>query len=61
MNMEVIEKHGDCDVRDYKSEFPEGSAKKDMEKNMYLKAMKIYCDFQSGKAYEDDYEWPDLD
>lgn len=60
-NMDVIEKHGDCDVRDYKSEFPEGSANKDMEKNMYLKAMKIYCDFQSGKAYEDDYEWPDLD
>ena len=25
---------------------------------MYKKAMKVYCDLQSGKAYKPDYEWP---
>jgi len=27
------------------------------ERKLYLEAMRIYCDLESGKAYEDDYEW----
>jgi len=55
----VLEKHGDCVVKDFDSteRSPLG---REREMNIYLKAMKIYCDFESGKAYEEDYEWPEM-
>jgi len=31
----------------------------EMERRRYLAAMRIYCDLESGKAYLEDYEWPD--
>ena len=29
--------------------------------DIYMKAMKIYCDLQNGSAYKKEYEWPILD
>jgi hypothetical protein len=55
---EVLAKYGECEVRDYDSEV-EGTLK-EKEKEMYLKAMKMYCDFESGDAYNSDYEWPSV-
>jgi hypothetical protein len=48
---------GDCKVLEYKSELKDGPAK-EREAHLYEMAMKVYCDLESGKAHEDDYEWP---
>jgi hypothetical protein len=48
---------GDCKVHEYKSELKDGPAK-EREAQLYEWAMKVYCDLESGKAHEDDYEWP---
>ena len=52
--------NGKCKVYDYDSEAEEGSQEMEREQRLYHFAMQIYCDFQSGVAYEDDYEWPNL-
>ena len=56
---EILATYGDCVVRDYDSE-AEGVEKK-REMRMYKMAMKIYCDLESGIAYDGDYDWPDLE
>jgi len=59
--MKVLETHGgDCEVREFEGQFSEKTHPQLREKElkMYLMAMKIYCDFQSGDAYKSDYEWP---
>lgn len=48
-----------CKVYDFKSA-NESGARRDREMNMYKKAMTIYCHLESGKAYEEKYEWPKL-
>lgn len=59
---EVIATYNDekCLVRAYESETEEGTQARARETQLYGWAMKIYCDFQSGKAYEDSYQWPNL-
>lgn len=54
----VIESHGDCKIREFDSELPENDPRRKDELDMYLKAMRVYCDFQSGVAYDANYEWP---
>lgn len=56
----LLESHGDCLVKDFDSSEVDGSDAQKREMNLYLMAMKIYCDFESGKAYEKTYEWPDF-
>jgi hypothetical protein len=56
----VIVQHHGCDVREYDTDEKEGTASYDRERDVYLKAMKIYCDFQIGAPYEEGYEWPQL-
>jgi hypothetical protein len=59
---EVIETYNDgkCTVHSYISEEKEGTPQYKREHSLYLKAMKIYCDLQSGVAHEEDYVWPKL-
>jgi hypothetical protein len=57
----VIADHDGCIVREYESTEAVASDSYDREHGLYVKAMKIYCDFQSGAALKDDYEWPALD
>ena len=57
-SMAILEMHGSCEVRDYKS--VDGGEKNPNEVQMYKRAMKVYCDLEDGKAYESDYEWPTL-
>jgi hypothetical protein len=52
--------NGECKVYTYTSEEEEGTPSYEREHDLYRMAMKIYCDFQSGVAYKDDYEWPQL-
>jgi hypothetical protein len=53
--------NGTCVVMDYESNVKEEETSTlARERKLYEEAMKIYCDFESGKAYEEDYEWPDL-
>jgi len=57
---EVVAGYDGCKVREYKSSAPPESAQAQREQDLYLKAMKMFCDFQSGEAYKDAYEWPQL-
>jgi len=59
---EVIETYNDgkCNIHSYISKEEEGTPTYEREHGLYLKAMRIYCDFQSGAAYEEDYVWPKL-
>lgn len=59
---EVLETHNDgtCVVHSYESMRKKYTPAYKQERKIYLQAMKIFCDFQSGKAYEEDYEWPDM-
>jgi len=56
----VIAVYDDCKVYDYEDDPNDLSPKRMRELEMYKKAMKMYCDFKSGKAYEPGYEWPEL-
>lgn len=51
---------GKCKVYDYESSEVENSPAWNEEQLMYRKAMKVFCDFESGEAYKDDYSWPYL-
>jgi hypothetical protein len=52
---------GKCLVYAYKSDTNEGSIERKREMVLYSWAMKLFCDLESGKAYEDYYEWPELE
>jgi len=52
---------GECLVKDFESKHKEGSAEYKKEMKMYMMAMKVYCDFESGEAYNLDYQWPIFD
>lgn len=52
--------NGDCKVHEYDSDYPEGSNERAREEKLYQMAMKIFCDFQNGDAYKDNYDWPEL-
>jgi hypothetical protein len=57
----ILETHGaDCVVRDYDSSIKADTPAGQREHHLYLTAMKIYCDLESGLAYNDDYTWPEL-
>lgn len=55
-----IANYDGCSIKDYESDTKPGTAEYRREHDLYHMAMKIYCDFKSGKAYKDDYEWPSL-
>jgi len=56
---EVIADFDGCKVYDYESSNKDGP-RHEREMAMYKTAMKIYCDLENGKAYDEDYEWPKL-
>ena len=47
----------ECVVDPFESAQTNATAKK-AEEEMYLVAMKVYCDLKSGEAFKDDYMWP---
>lgn len=49
-----------CIALDFKSEYKDKSANRRAEVEIYLMAMQVFCDMESGQAYAEDYEWPDL-
>lgn len=51
-NVNILEKYGDCDIPSYS-----GSPS---DTDIYLHAMRIYCDLQSGAAFHVEYKWPDV-
>eukprot|EP00543_Licmophora_paradoxa_P012772 CAMPEP_0202460098 /NCGR_PEP_ID=MMETSP1360-20130828/41544_1 /ASSEMBLY_ACC=CAM_ASM_000848 /TAXON_ID=515479 /ORGANISM="Licmophora paradoxa, Strain CCMP2313" /LENGTH=51 /DNA_ID=CAMNT_0049081595 /DNA_START=12 /DNA_END=164 /DNA_ORIENTATION=+ len=50
--MDVLETYNDCAIKDYESSFQQGTSFYDKEKKMYLIAMRVYCDLQSGVAFK---------
>lgn len=59
---EVLEIYNDgkCVAYNFESKTKKGRSTRKEQLEMYLKAMTIYCDLESGKAYEEDYVWPDV-
>jgi hypothetical protein len=55
----VIADYNGCLVYDFDSVYKNGT-RHNKEVDMYRKAMRIYCDLENGKAFENDYEWPQL-
>lgn len=49
-----------CVARDFKSEYEAKSVNRRTEIEVYLMAMRVYCDLENGETYREDYEWPDL-
>ena len=60
VGIRILEERHGCKVKDYQSDLAEGSPGKNKEMSMYMAAMTVYCDFQSGDAYKPGYAWPDL-
>lgn len=60
VDVRILNEHNGCKVKDYQSDLTEGSPERDRELILYLAAMKIYCDFESGDVYKPGYVWPDL-
>lgn len=61
-NKEILETHngGKCKVYSYDTDLSNTPNEYRQEHKLYLRAMKVYCDLQSGKALQEDYEWPPL-
>lgn len=51
----------ECLVYEFETTSEIGSRTYEIEETIYLKAMEICCHLKSGKAYQDDYNWPDHD
>ena len=56
----TIETYNGCDIPEYDSDYQPDTPDQQRERMLYIISMKIHCDFKSGKAYEDDYEFPPL-
>jgi hypothetical protein len=57
----ILATHGtDCVVREYDSKDKADTPTGQRERKLYLTAMKIYCDLESGLAYKEDYAWPEM-
>ena len=56
-SLNIAEGSGDCKVYEHHSrDGSEGF----IEASLYSKATKIYCDLESGVAYNKDYVWPEI-
>lgn len=52
---------GNCPVYDYEREYTDKNSEQYLrEYDLYVIAMKIYCDFENGSAYHEDYGFPEL-
>jgi hypothetical protein len=59
----VVHDYGnDCVANDYLAEFEEEAQPFEYtrERDLYLKAMQVYCDLRTGEAFNEGYEWPEL-
>lgn len=56
---EVIAVYDGCKVYGYDSPLQDGH-RNEREAESYKAAMKIYCDMENGKAFDADYQWPNL-
>ncbi|KAL7520892.1 hypothetical protein ACHAWX_005586 [Stephanocyclus meneghinianus] len=50
-----------CIAPEYQSDHAEGSPNQKEEKEIFLMAMEVFCDLESGEALKKDYGWPDLE
>mgnify|MGYP002640789179 CR=1 FL=1 len=59
-NKVIWMQHNGCDIEEYTSIFPTNTLQFKKEKEIYMKAMIVFCDLESGLAYKSDYAWPNL-
>jgi len=59
---QLLETYHDCDILDYDANSQEHDRNPTMQKEreLYLKAMRIYCDLDSRKAFDKHYVWPQV-
>lgn len=60
-NKKIIAKYNNdtCIVYEFDTISELGSRQYEIEEQMYLKAMEIFCNLKNGYAYKDEYVWPD--
>jgi len=58
-NVAILAQYPGCDVLSYDSTLRKGSTEWEYEEKLYIKAMQIKCDLESGVAFESDYQWPE--
>jgi hypothetical protein len=57
----LIETHGTCEIHELSTDAAPGSPIHELQLKLYLLAMRLYCDMESGDAYKDGYSaWPEL-
>jgi hypothetical protein len=56
----VLMRYNGCKIHAYNSTLEPYTSEHRREQDLYLKAMRIYCDLQNGRALDPEYEWPDL-
>ncbi len=49
-----------CMAEEFQSDYDVGSPEFKAERKSYLMAMQIFCDMESGKAFEEGYLWHEL-
>lgn len=59
-DQDILSDYNGCTIYKYDSKHDKGSDEEMVEANTYIAAMKIFCDLESGKAYEESYVWPNL-
>ena len=58
--IKVIETYGDCQINELDSLLTDDDPHKKYELDIFLKAMRVFCDLKSGAAYDAKYEWPHM-
>lgn len=56
----VLMRYNGCRIHAYNSTLEPYTREHRREQDLYLKAMRIYCDLRNGRALHPAYEWPDL-
>lgn len=54
---DILQTHKDCKI--YRYEIVD-HVESSYEKELYIEAMRLYCDLKSGEALSNDYEWPQI-
>jgi len=57
-NGDVVETYNGCKIREYEIQ---DSSEGDNDNEIYMHAMRVFCDLQSGRAFEQDYAWPNIE
>lgn len=59
-DMPVIRRFGSCEVHELVTDSEKDTPRYNLENDLYMTAMEIFCAMKNGAAYDPDYLWPEL-